>query len=995
VKRFDTFSLDGTNQCIWRGDKRIALPPKAFAVLSYLVANSDRLVTKEELLDAVWPNTFVQEAVLKVCILDVRKALGESPRNPEHIVTEHRRGYRFVSHAGNAASGNPRHSGTSTLLGRQADLERLHDLMRRSAASERQIVFITGEPGIGKSTLVDHFVHSAAVEPVLLMKAQCIEHFGSSEAYYPIFQALARAAKTDAVANLIPVLRKYAPTWLAEMPGFTSAADEHALKAEILGATRERMVREMAEAIEALAAEQPLIFVLEDLHWSDVSTLDLVSAIANRSRGTRLLLVATYRPVDAILNNHPVKSVKQTLLARGQCVELELELLRKHHVAELLERRFPNHDFPPAFVDLVFQRTDGNPLFVTNMLDYAAADSLIVDVDGRWRLNSEMSDVDLRVPESLAQMIEAQIDRLTAEEQGALETASAAGLTFAASLMAGRELQQARALEECCDALVKRGLFIRSTGLVEFGPDRISARYQFTHAIYRDIIYRRLSPARRIRLHRAIGEQIELALSGRIDDAAADLALHFQECRDYGKAIHYLRVAAQRSATRHALSEALAALMRAAEICEKLSEQTRSETELNLVEQIGLLYRLMGQLPLAADQFEKMSERAHRRGDYEAELRAQFWLASVTSWLDRTRCLKAVDAAIALCDTQPESEIRANALGHSAYWNLLFRGWTDHDAAASAAALDAARQRQDQAFIALHANRHAFFQALSSHYREACQTAEEGVRIAVEIESLIDYSIGHFFEGWASLHLGEWGLMRRLLSSAMIMTKKNGHDLWTVLFGLLDAFLHLQTFSFDRARQMCENYVTRARELGHQLSVQIALVLLGLAELGLGNLAGADARLHEVREWQNRERILMDWIWQMPLQLGLTELALARGDLSAARREAELFLSITAKTAERTWIALAHYARASVALAEHDRVGARLEVSKGLAVIEGYEAPLAAWRLHALAARIDSGSQHQQRAEAVIRELAETLPDDDDLRDSLLSSALGRAASRA
>src|SRR5262249_49087748 len=114
-----------------------------------------------------------------------------------------------------------------------------------------------------------HFVNEAVRRHrAHILRDQCVEHFGAQEAYYPVFDALGRAAKEIGMVRFLTVLRRYAPTWLGQMPGVERSGDREALKQETLGATRERMLREMTEAIEVFATQEPLIFVLEDLHWS-------------------------------------------------------------------------------------------------------------------------------------------------------------------------------------------------------------------------------------------------------------------------------------------------------------------------------------------------------------------------------------------------------------------------------------------------------------------------------------------------------------------------------------------------------------------------------------------------------------------------------------------------------------------------------------------------------------------------------------------------------
>jgi hypothetical protein len=854
---------------------------------------------------------------------------------------------------------------------------------------KRRVVFVTGEPGIGKSTLVTYFLNCVPPSGKLcILRGQCIEQFGAQEAYYPVFDALSRAAREAVIPEFLTVLRTYAPTWLMELPGVVSVQDREILKQETLGASRERMLREMTEAIEILATETPLVMVLEDLHWSDVSTLDLISSIANRTESARLMLIATYRPVEAILADHPVKTLKQGLLERGACSEIELESLDENAVRELLDWRFPKHRFPADFAPLVHSHTEGNPLFVTNVLDYAVSREAIVPREGGWELASAEGDFDLRVPEGLTRIIERQIARLTAEEQSALEVASVIGATFAIPVMPGFGVPEIDSLEVYCEGLVKRNLFIRAAGVSELAPGNIGARYQFIHGLYRDAFYKRLSPARRIRLHRTVGNWLETLYQDRLNEVAPELALHFQESHDVERAIRYLRLVAQKCASRHALREALEALTRAAALARRMPQPARSAAEFALSEQIGLVHRLMGQLRSSANEFDKMYAEARAASSVEGQLRALLWFASVTSWLDRTRCLEAVDRIKALCDARPPHEWRVNAIGQVAYWNLLFRGWDEADFAASAAALEAARRNGDRPALALQANRHSYFLSLASKYREASEMAAEGVRLSIEIESLMDYSVGHFFEAFALFHQGEWGRMKKLLRSAIDMARRNCHDFWVLLFGLLEALLHIETFAFDQACHSCREYVERARELGHPLSVQMSLVFLGRAQLGLGDFDAARRTFTEIREWQSRERILMDWIWRLPLQFGYVELLLAQKDLAAALGASDVYLEQTAATAERTWTGLAHYARARVAAAQNDEVSRQRHIATGLDLIRDCHAPIAAWRLHAVAGDFEKSGK-------ILLELAQSLASEPDLSSSFstageVAALLGR-----
>ena len=175
------------------------------------------------------------------------------------------------------------------------------------------------------------------------------------------------------------MLRAHAPMWLLQMPSLVSASDRELLSREVSGATRERMLREMGEALEALTADLPLVLILEDLHWSDYSTLDLISYLARQRQAAQLMLIGTYRTVDLIVSGHPLKAVKRELLAKQQCEELPLEYLSEEAVAKYLSVRFPANRFPAELAGLIHERTEGNPLFMVNAVDYLVAEGLIAE----------------------------------------------------------------------------------------------------------------------------------------------------------------------------------------------------------------------------------------------------------------------------------------------------------------------------------------------------------------------------------------------------------------------------------------------------------------------------------------------------------------------------------------------------------------------------------------------------------------------------------------
>ena len=238
----------------------------------------------------------------------------------------------------------------------------------------------------------------------------------------PFSQRWADSAVSRTDSNSSSCLTQHAPTWLVQMPTLLSTAELEALQRKTQGATQERMLRELAEAVEALTVEKPLVLVLEDLHWSDVSTLDLLSFLARRREPARLLVIGTYRPVEVLAREHPLHLVKQELQLHGQCEELLLGLLTEAAVEEYLAVRFPGgappYRAPPRLARVIHQRTEGNPLFMVNVVDYLLAQGALVQQDGQWVLLGEGEATEAGVPQSLQQMIEKQLDRLSLENNG-------------------------------------------------------------------------------------------------------------------------------------------------------------------------------------------------------------------------------------------------------------------------------------------------------------------------------------------------------------------------------------------------------------------------------------------------------------------------------------------------------------------------------------------------------------------------------------------------
>ncbi|MEP7309258.1 MAG: AAA family ATPase [Acidobacteriota bacterium] len=602
---FDPFCLDVANELLRKGSQAIKLRPKAFAVLAYLLERPGQLVTKEALLTAVWSGTFVGDAVLKVVVRQIREALGDDPRSPRFIETAHRRGYRFIgvsaedghtpavvrpTESRSTAADSPLHTPDfpKDVVGRDQALSRMNGWLERMLKGERQIVFVTGEAGIGKTAVVDAFARTVASRGIRIGRGQCLEQYGTGEAYLPILEAVGRLAREE--PHLVALLRTHAPMWLLQMPSLVSPSDRESLSREVFGATRERMLREMGQSFETLAADVPLVLILEDLHWSDYSTLDLISYVARHTQPVRLLLIGTYRPVDVIVSGHPLKAVKQELQSKQCCQELPLECLSERSTGDYLSVRFPTNGFPVALARLIHNRTDGNSLFMVNVVDYLVAEGLIVRRDnGRWDLAVEIDNVEVGVPDNVKQMIERQIEHLDANDQRTLEAASVAGAEFTTlAVVAGLEETPA-SVQARCDELARRRQFIQDSGVHVLPNGEAVSGFRFIHSLYRNVLYERVPASRRARIHRRIGEASEQLYGPRAGEIAAELAMHFELGSGYIPALKYLRLASENAIRRFAYKEAIGLARRGLQLIERVPDTpVRARQELGLLITLGV-----------------------------------------------------------------------------------------------------------------------------------------------------------------------------------------------------------------------------------------------------------------------------------------------------------------------------------------------------------------------------------------------------------------------
>jgi predicted ATPase len=584
MKQFAAFRLDTANECLWHDGVQIALPPRPFMVLRYLVENPGRLITHDELLDALWPETYVQPQVLRTYMLDLRKVLGDDAGQPRFIQTLPKRGYCFVAvvseHEGEGRAAAADVSGAAgegkSIVGRDEELIRLQAEAKRAESGQRRVVFVTGEAGIGKSALVDAFCQRLEAG-WNVARGQCVEGFGGKEEYYPVMEALGQLCASADGEMACGILARMAPAWLA-----ATGRQVEAGAASAAATGHERMPGDLCGALEQIAAQKPLVLVLEDLHWADDSTLNLLSALARRRAAARLMVVATCGNGDAAVRGageHPLKGLKQNLLMRQLCVEVALTPLSRAAVKELLARELEQETLPAGLTGFVHQHSEGNPLFAIAILEHLIARRFLVhagtDGAARWEPVGAFEEMEADVPERLAQMIELEIEGLSAEEQRILGAGSAMGIAFPAWAVAAALKEDAATIEEACAGLARRLHFVERGGQDELPNGTRSEFYVFVHGLYREVLYRRQAAARRATWHVRIAERLGELFAERVWAVAREMAMHFEAAGERASAVSALRSAAGFAREHGAHGDAAQLLEEALRMAEMLGEKER------------------------------------------------------------------------------------------------------------------------------------------------------------------------------------------------------------------------------------------------------------------------------------------------------------------------------------------------------------------------------------------------------------------------------------
>ncbi len=683
-------------------------------------------------------------------------------------------------------------------VGRDADLARLRQLWKETAAGERRAVMLGGEPGIGKTRLASELGQVLRAEGALVLAGRCDEDLGVP--YQPFVEALRHYVDHAAhlhlgrhageLARLVPELPGVAPG----LPEPLSADPE---------TERYRLFDAVAAWLVDVSAETPVLLVLDDLHWAAKPTVLLLRHVLRFPESMRILVVGTYRDTD-IGRADPLTDFLGDLHRLGGAERLPLSGLDGPGVAAFIEQA-AGHELDEegeALAAAVWRETEGNPFFTTEVLRHLAESGVIEQREDRWVVTRGPED--FGIPEGVRDVVGRRLARLSEEENQILACSAVIGLEFEP-----RIVQAAGGFTEAnVITALERAV---ATRLVVDVPGTVP-RNRFAHALVRATLYDELTAARRVSLHRRVAEAIELVHGALLDDHLPALAHHWGRATGHaeagGRAVEYATRAGDRALAQLAHDEAAVYYRQALDILE-LARAGDLPARLDLLIKRGEAQRRAGD-PAHRETLLTAGRLAGELGDAPAAARAAlansrgFWSSVGRVDEDRVAALEAALEMQGPEDGASRARLLANLAGEVTYGLDLKRTSQLADEA-----LRAARQVDDPRTLAHVLMARGFMLGLDTARQRMAESAEL-LALSGELHDPMLTFLGTFARVVAAFEVGEPAEARICLERARELTGTVAQPFLRWAIALEDALVVLFDADYARAEQV----ITRAAELG-------------------------------------------------------------------------------------------------------------------------------------------------------------------------------------
>ena len=1021
VYEFGPFLLDIGERRLLRNGEPVPLRAKVFDTLRVLVENHGRLVAKDALMKAVWPDAVVEEGNLAHNVAALRKALASGEARSDHVETVPGQGYRFVGRItmlGDLALSNPvsgsalppsvlpwnqrldaaraalaaaAMSGISTsrprhVVARRREIVELVAAVESARAGTGLVVGVAGEAGIGKSTLIEHFL---AEQPAwgpdcLVTVGRCSELLATSDAYLPVLDALDGLLRGSCGRECGELLKLVAPTWFLQLQPLWAAADPSfaSIAADARAASRERMKRELVTFIDEFSHARPLVLVVDDLHWADASTIEFIDYLSRKLETMRAVVIVAYREDEIARTRHPFAAVRQALQRRDRFRELSLEQWDRDDIEQYLSLELPNSNLGASFIEFVHSRTEGNPLFVTDLLKHLRDQDVVAQSDGQWRLTRSIDAIGRELPASARSIIERRIDRLNEHELAVLAAATVQGQQFESRIVADVSGMDPADVEERLRELERVHGFVRVSQEKQFPDSSFSVTYTFAHVLYQHAIVDALTPSRRAELSRRAAESLLGRYGSSTTAVASQLAYLLEAARDFERAADFFLSAAANAAALFANEEAVGLSRRAIACAEKLEGLARHSRVFKATLEMGQLQMVLSRFEDAAVNFEKAERAAGDAGDIDGQIRAACGRAGALFTLQRLDEMEAEgERAIRLAQGSNSLTAKATA---DAVVAIARMNAGDLDAAEQGFSRAIPVLRQQSLWVqSLDA---ISFRGLLYHMRLEFEHVEQSSGWAIDEARKLGATF-HLIEnmfcwGMALANHGRVTEAMDVLREGIRVAELNGERSFIARLSNTLAWLCREIHDIDASLRLGQAAVKQA----HDMQVRDAEVHAHI------NLAGDYLELLDTRRAGDHLRaaqrlVTQEHIFQWRQMIRVEEVSaafwLASGDIEKAAAHAISALEQAKQTLSRKHIAWSRKLLGDVAAHQERHAQAVHSYEAALKILAAHPCPLIEWKI--LSAMADSLCSPRQstraaairdRALAVKLSLAESIADE-------------------
>jgi tetratricopeptide (TPR) repeat protein/archaellum biogenesis ATPase FlaH len=694
-------------------------------------------------------------------------------------------------------------------VGREPELKQLQAAFDGAMSGQGALMMVMGEPGIGKTALCEQLATYVTLRGGKTLVGHCYEEGSLSLPYLAFVEAM----RSYVLSREVKDLREELGTGAADVARIVSEIRER-LKVKPRPQKdpeeeRYRLLQAVTGFLTSAAGVQPLLVVLEDLHDADKGTLDMLTHVSRHLSGARLLIVGTYRDVE-VDRSHPLSAALAELRRVSTYGRVILRGLNADEVRRMLEG-ITRESVPWGLAEAVHRQTEGNPLFVQEVVRYLAEEGLITQKEGRWRPAKD-TPLEMNIPEGLRDVIGKRLSLLSKECNQLLSVASVIGREFSLETMKAviniPEDTFVNALKEA----------VRLSVLEERSQVG-TIRYRFTHAFFRQTLYEELIAPQRLKLHQQVARALETQYAKRLEEHAAELAEHFShssDAVDLKKAVSYGEMAAKRAMDVYAYGEAVRLLEQAIKVQKVINSDDKEKV-----------------CDLLLDLCDALLDVPDTRRMFETEAPAAFALAeSISDGVRASRaCLAALWAIIyeqGMGSVTPEISQWVECLDRYARPDTAERAWADTFLGISkyiagdnlsgqrllTQALGIARRIGDQYALWMAAG---YF----IHFRSSPQHTEERIKLTEELWANRHNRPKGIFTLQAStgcggvfLSMGQRKRAEEDFDDLRVMTERTANIRYYLASAGMDAVLALMDGRLDDALEIAESIRTRGEEAG-------------------------------------------------------------------------------------------------------------------------------------------------------------------------------------